>query len=92
VYTKDTLLYIKIMTTKTIGIKDFRANISEYAKKAQKESVRFIVMNHNKPLFEIKPFDEDADLVEIFSDIQKAREDVKNGRVYTQEDVLKEFV
>jgi len=79
------------MTTKLIGIKDFRQNISAYVKKAQKGNVRFVVTNRNAPLFEIKPFPEDLELMDFFNDIMKAREDAKKGRLYTQEEVLARF-
>lgn len=79
------------MTTKTIGIREFRRDIANYVKKAQKGDVRYIVMNRNRPLFEIKAFAECEGLEEIFLDIQKAEEDVKMGRVYSEEDILAEF-
>lgn len=79
------------MTTKIIGIKEFRADISNYAKKARKGDVRYIVMNRNKPLFELKPFSQNDGLEEIFMDIQKAKEDVKKGRVYSQDAIIAEF-
>ena len=79
------------MTTKIIGIKDFRTNISNYVKKARLGNVRYIVMNRNKPLFEIKPFSENEELENIFSDILKAKNDIKKGRLYSQDNILKEF-
>ncbi|MCK5096197.1 MAG: type II toxin-antitoxin system Phd/YefM family antitoxin [Candidatus Pacebacteria bacterium] len=79
------------MTTKLIGIKEFRQNISDFTQKAQKGNERYIIMNRNKPLFELKPFKEDQDLEDIFADIIVAKEDVKKGRVYSQEDILAEF-
>ena len=63
-----------------------------FAKKAQKDGVRYIIMNRNKPLFELKPFKEDQDLENIFADIIVAKEDIKKGRVYSQDDILAEFV
>lgn len=89
VYTFGTL---SCMTTKIIGIKEFRADISNYAKKARKGDVRYVVMNRNKPLFELKAFADDEKLERIFGDIQRAKEDVKKGRVYSQDDILAEFV
>ena len=77
------------MTTKLIGIKEFRQNISDYAKKAQKGGVRFIVMNRNKPLFELKPFSEDEELEVLFADIAEAERDVREGRVYSQAQIEK---
>lgn len=79
------------MNTKIIGIKDFRANISNYAKKAQKDSARYIIMNRNKPLFELKPFSENEELEEIFAEILNAKQDIRKGRIHKQEDILKEF-
>lgn len=79
------------MTTKIIGIKEFRADISNFAKKAKKGNVRYIVMNRNIPLFELKPFANNEGLENIFNEIKLAQNDVKKGNVYTQEDILAEF-
>lgn len=87
-YTFGTL---KNMTTKFIGIKDFRANISDYVKRARKANERFVVVNRNKPLFEVMPFAEDETLDTLFADIVKAERDIQAGRFYTQEEVLREL-
>ena len=79
------------MITKLIGIKEFRQNISDFTQKAQKGDVRYIIMNRNKPLFELKPFEDDQELENIFADIIVAKEDIKKGRVYSQDDILAEF-
>ena len=79
------------MTTKTIGIKEFRSKIKEFAQKARKGDVRYVVMNHNTPLFELKPFAENEGLEAIFSDIIKAKDEAKSGKIYSEEDILKEF-
>lgn len=79
------------MTTKLIGIKEFRQNISGCVKKAQKGDVRVIVTNRNAPLFEIKPFSDDDDLIGFYKDILKGLEDIKKGRVHTQEEVLARY-
>ena len=79
------------MTTKLIGIKEFRQNISDFTKKARKGDARYIIMNRNKPLFELKPFKDDQELESIFADIIAAKEDIKRGSVYSQEDILAEF-
>lgn len=84
-------MYTLNMTTKIIGVKEFRADIASYAQKARKGDVRYIIMNRNKPLFEIKPFAENEGLEEIFTDIQKAKQDLQKGKVYSQDDILKEF-
>lgn len=80
------------MTIKTIGIKEFRANISDVIAKAQKSDVRYVVMNRNKPLFEIKPFKKDATIDSLIEEIIEAKKDIQKGRVHSQEDVLKEFL
>ena len=86
-----TLVYTLNMTTKTVGIKEFRANISKYVKEARKKDVQYIVMNRNHPLFEIKPFPENEGMEALFMDIVKAEKDIENGNVYTQEEVMTEF-
>ena len=79
------------MTTQLIGIKEFRQNISGFTKKAQKGDIRFIIMNRNTPLFELKPFSQEEGLEKIFADIIEAKKDIKEGYVYSQEDILAEF-
>jgi prevent-host-death family protein len=79
------------INTKFIGVKDFRTNISDYVKRARKTNVRFVVVSHNKPLFEVTPFAEDETLDTLFADILAAQRDVKEGRVYTQEEILAEL-
>lgn len=79
------------MNTKFIGIKDFRQNIAEYAKKARSANTRFVIMNRTKPLFEIKPFVEDTSLDSLFDEVVRAEKDIAKGNFYTHEEVLKEL-
>jgi PHD/YefM family antitoxin component YafN of YafNO toxin-antitoxin module len=79
------------MNTQFIGIKDFRQKIAEYAKKASTNKTRYIVMSHKKPLFELKPFDEEETLDSFVAEIMEAKEDIAAGRVYSQEEVLAMF-
>lgn len=92
VYTK---VYTLSMTTKLIGIKDFRQNIAKYAKRAQSKigKERLVVMNRNKPLFEIRPFEKETEIYsdEFIAGILEAKRDIEAGRVYTHEELLKEF-
>ena len=88
VYTLGTLIY---MDTKFIGVKDFRQNISEYAKKARNAQTRFVIVNRNKPLFELKPFAKDESLDSLFSDIVKAERDIELGKIYSHEEILKDL-
>lgn len=88
VYTLGTLFN---MNTKFVGIKDFRQNISDYARQARKGGARFVVMNRNKPLFEIKPFAEDVYLDSFVTSIIEAEADVAKGNSHTQDEVMKEL-
>lgn len=78
------------MTTKTIGIKKFRENITSLWKEAKKKKIRYIVMNHSEPIFEVKPIDEDELIIERYlKDIEEARQQVKEGKVYSADEVRK---
>lgn len=80
------------MTTKLIGIKDFRNNLSSIWKESKKKNIRYIVMNHSTPIFEVKPITEEKLLSDAtIADINEAREQIKKGEVYTQEEVFKIF-
>jgi len=80
------------MTTKLIGMKDFRENLASYTKKAQKEQIRFIILKKNVPVLEVKPIDEKEFAFEkLAAEIKEARAQVKRGEVYSQEQIMKEF-
>lgn len=76
------------MTTKFIGIKEFRQNISKIAKNSKKNNQRLIVLNRNTPIFEVNPLsDADQTLESLAMGIQQGLADAKAGRVYTQAQV-----
>ena len=76
------------MVTKLIGVKEFRQNIARYHAQAKKHGWRFIVLNRNKPMWEVRPVTEkQATLEKLAADIAEARADVKAGRVYTPDQV-----
>ena len=80
------------MTTQFVGLKEFRQNLSSYAKKAKAKKIRYIVLKKNVPLLEVKVLDEKEFVLEkLAADIAEAREQVKRGEVYTQEEIMKEF-
>jgi PHD/YefM family antitoxin component YafN of YafNO toxin-antitoxin module len=80
------------MTTQFIGIKEFRQNISALQKKALKEELRYVVMNKNVPVLEVRPLDEKSVVLEhLLHEIAEAREDVKRGRVVSQEKLFKKL-
>lgn len=78
------------MTTRTIGIKEFRKNMTKLYRKAQKENICFIVMNHQEPVMRVEPIDEDELILEKYAEeIQKSLEHVKQGETYSLEEVMK---
>lgn len=80
------------MTTKIIGIKEFRNNITSIWKDMKKGGVRFIVMHHSTPILEVNPIKEDRlVLKKLASEIQEARQQVKKGEVYSEAEVYKEL-
>lgn len=79
------------MNTSFVGIKEFRANLTEYAKRARKGDTRYVIVNRNTPLFELTPFAEDETLDSFVADIVKAERDIATGRFVTHEDILKEL-
>ena len=79
------------MTTKFIGVKEFRAGIATIAKKARKDNVRYIVMNRNKPLFEVKPFAEDEYLDSFVESMLESYSDIKASRTISHNELMKKF-
>ena len=80
------------MTTRFVGIKEFRQNIASYTKNSKIKNIRIVVLKKNVPVFEVKPIDEGEFVLEkLQKDVSKAREDVKKGNVYTHDQIMKEF-
>ena len=80
------------MTTKLIGVREFRQNIATLYKQATKYNWRFVVLNRNQPIFKVEPLNKkDAILEKLTVEVAEAREDVKKGRVYDFEEVCKEI-
>ncbi|MDO8490287.1 MAG: hypothetical protein Q7S47_02615 [bacterium] len=78
------------MATEFIGMKEFRQNMSTLTKRAQKKNVRYVVLNKNKPVFEVRGLDEKTiSLEQLALGIVEAREDVKRGRTYSLEQIRK---
>ena len=78
------------MTTRFIGVKELRQNISKVSDQALKKNERLIVLRKNVPIFELRPLSKkDAILERLVLDLQEAEADVKAGRLYSQEDVEK---
>jgi hypothetical protein len=79
------------MNTKFIGIKDFRQNMAFYAKEARTKRNRLVVTCRNTPLFAIEPFDESENYESLYNKLVKAKSDLAAGRIYTEEEIMKEF-
>lgn len=78
------------MTTKFIGMKEFRQNIATYTKQAKMKNIQFIILKKNVPVLEVKPVDEKKFAMERLAEkIKEAREDVKHRRVYTEDQMYK---
>lgn len=81
---------MKTQKLQTIGIKEFRQNISIIHKDAQKKKIVYIVMNHQEPVWRVEPIDEDQLLLEVYADqIKEGIKDFKEGRTLTSAQVRK---
>ena len=79
------------MNTKFIGIKDFRQNISRYAKQAKRGKTRVVITKHDDPIFELKPVAEEEYSDEVVARVLAAEADVAKGNYYTHEEVVEEL-
>ncbi|EKD78679.1 MAG: hypothetical protein ACD_41C00299G0004 [uncultured bacterium] len=80
------------MTTRLIGLKDFRQNLASYTKTAQQKNIRYVILKKNVPVLEIKPIKPaDALFERLAMEIAEARQQVKRGKVYTEDQIMKEF-
>ncbi len=78
------------MTTKFIGLKEFRQNLAGYTRQAKIKHIRFIILKKNVPVLEVKALDEKEFTLEKLSlEIAEARKQVKEGKVYTHKQVIK---
>ncbi len=72
------------MATELIGVKEFRMNIAEYYKKAQKKGTKYIILNRNTPIFEVRPLRKGITQLEsLISDIKTGRDDIKNNKTHS---------
>ncbi len=80
------------MTTQFVGMKEFRQNMSKYTKEANKKKIRYIIMKKNVPVLEISPLDEKQyAYVKLSEEIKESEKQIKEGKFYTQDEVMKEF-
>lgn len=43
------------MTTELISLNEYRKNISTLWKKAQEKNIKYIILSHSRPIFEVNP-------------------------------------
>jgi hypothetical protein len=80
------------MTTKLIGIKEFRQNVTNLYKQAQTKNIHYVVLNRNQPIFKVSPLSKEDTVIEKLAlDIKEARNDIKNGKVFDFEAVCNEL-
>ena len=80
------------MTTKFIGIKELRQNMAKISRNSQRNKSRYIVLNRNKPVFQISPISgSDIYLEKFMAEIEEAKADIRAGRVLSQEEVMARF-
>lgn len=80
------------MTTKLVGLKDFRQNLAVYTQEVETKKVRFIVLKKNKPVLEVNPiFGEEFTLESLRKEITGARKQAQRGQVYTLKETRKKL-
>jgi len=80
------------MTTKLIGVKEFRQNVTSLYKQAQTKNIQYVVLNRNQPIFKVSPLSEKDTIIEKLAlDVEEARNDIKNGRIFDFEDICSEL-
>lgn len=62
-------------------------------KEAREKNIRFIVLHHSEPIFEVKPVTEDELILDKYGEeIEQIWRDYKNGaKVYTLEEARKKL-
>lgn len=80
------------MSTKFVGMKDFRQNISKHTNDAKTNNYRIIVLKKNVPAFEVTPIDEkEYAYLKLSDQLKESEEQIKKGKSFTQEEVMEEF-
>lgn len=76
------------MTTKLIGIKKFRQNLTKISKEARTKNMHFIVMRHSVPQFRVMPMTrKELEYEQLKADIAEARAQVRRGEGYSSDEV-----
>lgn len=80
------------MTTKIIGVKELRQNLSQVTKQAVKNKQRYLVFKNNTPVFEITPISKkEAARARFIASVKEGLEDVKAGKVHSLAELKKQL-
>ena len=80
------------MTTRFVGIKEFRQNMAGISDAARKKKQRIIIMRKNKPLFELMPLvgDDEGVYTQAFvRGIEEGERQIKKGQTYSAAEARK---
>ncbi|MDX9971223.1 MAG: hypothetical protein RBS56_04960 [Candidatus Gracilibacteria bacterium] len=78
------------MKTKLVGLKEYRLNLTALTKEMACNKYRIIVLNKNKPIFEVSPISENLfEMEKLKKEVSKARKEYKKGNFVSEEEVLK---
>ena len=78
-------------TTRTVSIREFRENMTKFLREAQEKNVHFVIMRHAEPIAHVTPLKKKRQntLEQLKKDIAEERREVREGKLYTPEQVLK---
>lgn len=80
------------MTTRFVGVKEFRQNMAQLSARARRNNERLIILRKNEMLFELRPLSgAGMHLEELMRDVDEARNDVRRGKIYTADQVRKKL-
>jgi PHD/YefM family antitoxin component YafN of YafNO toxin-antitoxin module len=81
------------MTTKFIGMKEFRQNLAHYTEAIRENGdVSYIILRKNVPVLKVSPVDEKEFVMEkLRQELDEAEASYRRGEYYTQEEIMKEF-
>lgn len=78
------------MTTRFVGLKEFRQNIAKFSAEAYKKTQRLVILRKNQPIFEIRPLTaKQAFTDDLMIRLERAEEEFKNGKTYSQNEIEK---
>jgi len=74
-----------------VGLKEFRRDVSKYAKQAKDGTTKVVVTSHNKPLFMITPLEDEIYTAAVLEAVAEAKADVAAGNTFTLAEVKAEY-